>query len=89
MSATTDADILNYCINGTMNTIGSDHHNQRLLQFVKDRKDATTLKLAVLPDRNIQSCQFTGMLDGRHYHQMNLARIRLLGNVVMSLKVKE
>ena len=89
MSATTDADILNYCINGTMNAIGSDHHNQRLLQFVKDRKHATTLKLAVLPDRNIQSCQFTGMLDGRHYHQMNLARIRLLGNVVMSLKVKE
>ena len=41
-------------------------------------------KLAVFNDQVIQSCRYTN--DGRHYHPLNLVRIRILGNLLGCLQ---
>ncbi|KAL7468100.1 hypothetical protein ACHAXS_008328 [Conticribra weissflogii] len=81
---TSDIDIENYCMNGTFNDSGSRYLNERLYRFVeKKQHDSTSrVKLRVLNDHDIQSCKYTPVGNARHYHEMNLARIRLLGNIL-------
>mmetsp|Transcript_33569 Transcript_33569/g.73962 ORF Transcript_33569/g.73962 Transcript_33569/m.73962 type:complete len:398 (+) Transcript_33569:180-1373(+) len=77
-----DDRIWSYCYNGTFNEIGAAHLNQRLVEFVMARRNTTKLKVGIFNDHDIESCSYTGELDGRHYHALNLVRIRLLGNVL-------
>ncbi len=79
---TSNEDILDYCHHGTINNIGSKHLNERLFKFIDVVRETTSLKLSVLNDFEIQSCKYTSIKDGRHYQLLNLARIRLLGNLI-------
>ena len=86
-SIMTNVDVFDYCNHGTFNDIGSDHLNQRLFKFVKAkigkaRRRTASIKISVLNDHAIQSCDYTVQKDGRHYQRLNLARIRLLGNIL-------
>ena len=74
----TDENIRNYCANGTFTPHGSAHLNQRLYDFVRSRKNTTSLVLHVFDDNTIKSCDYTKRGDARHYHPLNLIRIRLL-----------
>ncbi|KAL7476057.1 hypothetical protein ACHAW6_001940, partial [Cyclotella cf. meneghiniana] len=80
----TDEDISNYCFNGTFNDAGSRFLNSRLHQFVerKELDSSSHVRLLVLNDHDIQSCKYTQIGNARHYQEMNLARIRLLGNIL-------
>eukprot|EP00562_Extubocellulus_spinifer_P002920 CAMPEP_0178476686 /NCGR_PEP_ID=MMETSP0696-20121128/3753_1 /TAXON_ID=265572 /ORGANISM="Extubocellulus spinifer, Strain CCMP396" /LENGTH=405 /DNA_ID=CAMNT_0020103993 /DNA_START=387 /DNA_END=1604 /DNA_ORIENTATION=+ len=75
-----DADILAYCTKGTFNSIGVCHLNERLRRFVQEREKNSTVNLRIFNDHDICNCSYTEMKDGRHYHALNLLRIRLLGN---------
>lgn len=77
-----DDRIWSYCYNGTFNEIGAAHLNQRVVEFVMARRNTTKLKVGIFNDHDIESCSYTGEQDGRHYHALNLVRIRLLGNVL-------
>jgi len=81
---TADIDIANYCMNGTFNDAGSGYLNERLYRFVdkKQHDSKCRVKLHVLNDHDIQSCKYTPLGNARHYHEMNLARIRILGNIM-------
>ncbi len=37
----------------------------------------------------IQSCNYTEVGDGRHYHPLNLVRIRLLANMIDCLSIAQ
>lgn len=75
-----DAGIWAYCTKGTLNSIGVCHLNERLRRFVQERKKNATVKLRIFNDHDICNCSYTERKDGRHYHALNLLRIRLLGN---------
>lgn len=77
-----DDDVMDYCKHGVFNDIGSSYLNQRLFRFVETKRLSTSLKITVLNDHDIQSCSYTSVLDGRHYHALVLARIRMLGNLL-------
>jgi len=74
--------IRDYCKNGIFNDVGSQHLNRRLFKFVDARKNSTSIKLAVFNDHDVQSCVYTPKGDGRHYHMLNLVRIRILANLL-------
>lgn len=80
-----EADVSNFCRYGTFNEVGSSHLNARLESFVRRRQSQlvgqkTLLKLDVFNDHDVQSCNYTREGDGRHYHPLNLLRLRLLAN---------
>ena len=82
-----DDDIHNYCKHGVLNAHGSDELNRRLFAFVENyhREQSTLsqqLKVIIYNDRDMQDCGYTRPGDGRHYHALNLARIRLLGHYI-------
>ena len=37
----------------------------------------------VFNDSAVQSCQYTDVEDGRHYHPLNTVRVRMLGNLII------
>jgi len=76
----TDLQIANYCANGTLSNHGSDHLNQRLRHFVDDLEEQPGMYVGVFNDHDVQHCNYTKEGDGRHYHTLNLLRIRLLAN---------
>ena len=85
VSGTVDDDeIRDYCANGRFDDLGSVYLNRRLVEFVDARRrdPATSVRIAILNDHDMQSCGSTRMGDGRHNHILNLARIRLLGNLL-------
>ena len=80
-----------------MTNHGSQHMSQRMYRFVANfLQNATTtattatrgtllpsnLKIGIYDDSVIQSCDYTEVLDGRHYLPLNLVRIRLLANIL-------
>jgi len=67
-----------------LNDNGSEYLNHRLFMFVKRRQRTTKagLNLLVLNDHDMQSCRSTVENDGRHHHWLNLARIRILANML-------
>lgn len=70
----------NYCVNGTFNEVGATHLNNRLVDFVRKRRNDSKLQIGIFNDHDIESCHFT--TDARHYHALNMVRIRLLGNLL-------
>jgi hypothetical protein len=88
----TSSDIANYCENATMTEAGVVHLNERLYNFVERQKqqlqeelEETGLKVAIVPDHDIQSCPFTPQGDARHYDRLNVMRIRLYANILESM----
>jgi hypothetical protein len=88
----TSSDIANYCENATMTEAGVVHLNERLYKFVERQKqqlqeelEETGLKVAIVPDHDVQSCPFTYQGDGRHYARLNVMRIRLYANILESM----
>lgn len=78
-------DIKSYCENAVISDHGAEALNKRLYQFVGNTNVRlqlrnSPLKIAVFNDHDIESCEYTMKGDGRHYHKLNLARVRLLGN---------
>ena len=66
------------------------HHNsnrrvQQQQQEQQSHPHDPHLTVAIYNDHNIQSCDYTEKKDGLHFHSMNLARIRLLGNMIQCL----
>ena len=81
-----DADVRSYCYNATFNERGSTHLNQRMDVFVKENrvriKENLGIEIGLYNDHDIESCAYTNTSDGRHYHSLNLVRIRLLGHLL-------
>ena len=81
-------DIVRYCREGTFDEVGVQHLNDRLFQFVRDMPPAnatSNLTISIFNDHDVMSCNYTKATDGRHYHPLNLMRIRLLANMVQTL----
>lgn len=80
------ADVRKYCEFGTMNNIGSIHLNRRLFKYVKKRIKSklrkSSLRVEIFDDNRIQHCNYTKDKDGRHFHPLNMMRLRLLGNYI-------
>lgn len=81
-----------YCQKAVMDEFGVKDLNHRLLEFVQHKQrqlvqeDATNnLTIAIYNDHDLQSCTYSAPEDGRHYHPLNLMRIRLLGNMIQCL----
>lgn len=82
----TDEDIEDYCENGAFNDAGASFLNSRLQRFVHSKRGSVAnMTLAVFNDHDVESCEYTELLDGRHYRPLNLLRIRLLGNILSCL----
>ena len=83
------ADITKYCQEGTFDEVGVQNLNDRLFRSVQNmiNTNAATLNLtiSIFNDHDVMSCGYTRVTDGRHYHPLNLLRIRLLANMVQAL----
>ena len=81
--------ITRYCQEGTFDEVGVQNLNDRLFHFVQnmlDRKATTSnLTISIFNDHDVFTCSYTREADGRHYHPLNLLRIRLLANMVQEL----
>jgi len=76
--------IESYCHDGTINEQGAAHLNARLLKFVQQlQPEEGNLTVQVFNDHDLESCEYTREGDGRHYHALDLTRLRYLANVIM------
>lgn len=85
-------DIARYCSKGALDEYGVKDLNHRLLEFVQAKQRVITgseLKMEIFNDHDVQSCQYSEPNDGRHYHPLNLMRIRLLANMIQCLYPKD
>jgi hypothetical protein len=74
-------DVAAFCRHGSFNENGVLHLNQRLRAFLtKGAQIPPHLDVGLFNDHDMQSCPYTAAKDGRHYHNLNLARIRLMAN---------
>ena len=81
-----DEDVGRYCREGTITESGSSGLNARLYGFVAEAGGRyPRLSLRVMNDHDVERCEYTARSDGRHYQAQNLARVRLLGNILTSL----
>ena len=81
-----------YCTNGINDNTGANNLNRRLhvrvRTLVTQSRNRTGVGLggppvlALFNDSAIQSCPYTDVADGRHYHPLNLLRVRMLANLV-------
>ena len=81
-------DIKRYCQEGTFDEKGVQFLNDRLFHFVGKMAPAnatSNLTISIFNDHDVMSCTYTKDTDGRHYHPLNLMRIRLLANMVQAL----
>ena len=70
---------IEYCKHGTMTEHGVTHLNQRIVRHLhSDPRIA-----AIVDDAALLSCNYTTQNDGRHYHTLNLVRIRYLATVLL------
>ncbi|CAB9497352.1 Cyclin-Dependent Kinase [Seminavis robusta] len=75
-----------YCRDATFDEHGAQHLNQRTFDFVaKKGNEGKNVTIAIFNDHDLQSCDYTAIGDGRHYHDLNLIRIRLLAIVIKEL----
>ena len=92
--------ITRYCSKAVLDEYGVKDLNHRLLEFVQKRQPKGTLQqvtttnrtnikdamtIAIFNDHDLQSCAYSEPNDGRHYHPLNLMRIRLLANMIQCL----
>jgi hypothetical protein len=81
-----DEEITRYCSKAALDEYGSKDLNHRLLEFVqKTQPTLKIMKMDVYNDHDVESCPFSEPNDGRHYHALNLMRIRLLANMIQCL----
>lgn len=78
-------DITRYCTFGVLNEHGSKDLNNRLWNFVQTRQRTSNLIMDIFGDHDVQTCAYTEPNDGRHFHPLNLLRIRLLANMIQCL----
>ena len=79
----------NYCTNGVFDNSGSGYLNDRLLKHIfatntnaaRDR-NGSGAHVVLFNDSAVQSCEYTEVGDGRHYHPLNTVRVRMLGNLI-------
>ena len=67
---------------GRFTNIASEHLNQRLFRFVESRRQTSSAELLVFNDYDLQSCETTELGDARHHRVVDLAKVRLLGNLL-------
>lgn len=79
--------IKEYCRHGAFINHGVTYLNDRLFQHVKELQhhSSPNLTIAIYNDHDVESCNYTSIPDGRHYHPLNLVRIRLLANMIQCL----
>jgi len=81
-----EEDVRRYCRDGTITESGAAGLNARLQVFVAEAAGRyPRLTLRVMNDHDVERCEYTARSDGRHYQAQNLARVRLLGNILTSL----
>lgn len=85
-----DESIATYCEKAALVDHSVMNLNHRLVEYVhklntKRSPQQSHLTVAIYNDHDIQSCKFTEQGDGRHYHPLNLMRIRLLSNMIQCL----
>mmetsp|Transcript_15978 Transcript_15978/g.34741 ORF Transcript_15978/g.34741 Transcript_15978/m.34741 type:complete len:427 (+) Transcript_15978:168-1448(+) len=74
-------DISNFCQHASFNENGVQYLNQRLRDFLKNNASVPSgLDVGLFNDHDMQTCRYTEVNDGRHYHNLNLARIRMMAN---------
>ena len=84
-----DGDLRSYCANGTFNERGVSRLNDRMRRFVEERGGGngdSGMRIVVFNDHDVLTMNYTERADGRHYHPLNLMRIRLLGNYLRCLR---
>ncbi|CAB9526689.1 Cyclin-Dependent Kinase [Seminavis robusta] len=65
---------------------GAQHLNQRTFDLLtKKENEGNNATIATFNENDLQSCGYTAIGDGRHYHDLNLIRIRLLEIVIKEL----
>ena len=77
-----------YCERGALEEHSVKDLNHRLLEFVdkyNKQSHQSNMTVAIYNDHDVESCEFTDDEDGRHYHPLNLMRIRLLAHVIQCL----
>jgi len=74
--------IKSFCYNGTLNGRGAAHLNSRLNKFVQNLQPEV-FQVEVWNDHDVESCEYTTAHDGRHYHILQLVRLRYLANVIL------
>lgn len=90
----TNDNIVRYCQRAVLDEYGAKDLNLRLQEFVHNyqAKNANTnsnMTVAIFNDHDIQSCTYATLNDGRHYHPLNLMRIRMLANMIQCLYPKK
>jgi len=58
-------------------------------RFVEERGGGngdSGMRIVVFNDHDVLTMNYTERADGRHYHPLNLMRIRLLGNYLRCLR---
>jgi len=79
-------DTNDYCRFGSYTEIGSHHFNQQINDFVKNLEPMENLTVAVYNDHDVESCSYTKEGDGRHYHNLNLLRLRSMANLIQGIE---
>ena len=85
-------DIDRYCREGLMEAEASERLNQRMVAKLKQfqqRTDLDGMKIELYNDHDLETCHYTRMGDGIHFHHLQLPRIRLLAHMVNCLLPQE
>jgi hypothetical protein len=71
-------------------SIGAQYLNQRIHDFVEKYNAQHDCGngpiIQIFNDHDVESCDYTTHTDGRHYHYLNMLRIRLFMNQVQCVK---
>jgi hypothetical protein len=71
--------------------VGSQYLNQRIHTFVNKynaQYDGHGPIIQIFNDHDVESRDYTANMDGRHYHYLNMLRIRLLMNQIQCVKTE-
>jgi len=83
-----EADAARYCYEATFDLTGSQNLNRRVKKFLAENRPLlqnSGLTVALYNDHALQSCEYTDPGDGRHFHTINLVRLRLLANMINAM----
>lgn len=70
-----------FCRKGSMTEIGVQYLNEQIYDFV-NRTQVPGMAIGVFNDHDVERCQYTAAYDGRHYHGLVSARLRLLAHLI-------
>jgi hypothetical protein len=80
-------DVQSYCRNGAFTERGVRHLNQQIYKFVNQLDPIEGLVVGVFNDHDVESCPYTTEGDGRHYHSLNLLRLRSMSYVIRGIEL--